>query len=77
MRDFLIERRMKMDYPPTKIEVRIAVLVKTGDFSNFRIEIGVEDYKRETEKNTEAGIERIYKLVADKVVEKVKELDPR
>jgi len=56
----------------TKVTVGLGYTLNLGNFQSLRIDIGVEDSKREGETTSEA-FDRIYAFVETKLVEKVKE----
>ena len=56
----------------TKVTVGLGYTLNLGNFQSLRIDIGVEDSKRDGETTSEA-FDRIYSFVEAKLVEKVKE----
>lgn len=62
-----------MEITPPKVRVNIKFLVNLGNFSNFEIELGVEDFKKDTE-SIDQATERVYGFVESKMLEKVDEL---
>jgi hypothetical protein len=63
---------MGMSQENTKVNVGLGYTLNLGNFQSLRIDIGVEDSKREGETVAEA-FDRIYAFVETKLVEKVKE----
>lgn len=63
---------MGMSQENTKVNVALGYTLNLGNFQSLRIDIGVEDSKREGETVNEA-FDRIYSFVETKLVEKVKE----
>ena len=61
-----------MSQENTKVNVGLGYTLNLGNFQSLRIDIGVEDSKREGETVAEA-FDRIYAFVETKLVEKVKE----
>jgi len=61
-----------MGMDQTKVTVGLGYTLNLGNFQSLRIDIGVEDSKREGETTSEA-FDRIYAFVETKLVEKVKE----
>lgn len=61
-----------MSQENTKVNVALGYTLNLGNFQSLRIDIGVEDSKREGETVNEA-FDRIYSFVETKLVEKVKE----
>lgn len=56
----------------TKVTVSLGYTLNLGNFQSLRVDIGVEDSKREGE-NTADAFERVYEFVENKLAEKVKE----
>jgi len=56
----------------TKVSVTLGYTLNLGNFQSLRVDLGVEDDKREDEKVEEA-FERVYSFVETKLAEKVKE----
>jgi len=56
----------------TKVSVTLGYTLNLGNFQSLRVDLGVEDDKREDEKVEEA-FERVYAFVETKLAEKVKE----
>ena len=56
----------------TKVTVGLGYTLNLGNFQSLRIDIGIEDSKRDGETTSEA-FDRIYAFVEAKLVEKVKE----
>lgn len=61
-----------MENESTKVTVSLGYTLNLGNFQSLRLDIGVEDAKREGE-NTNDAFERVYSFVEDKLAEKVKE----
>lgn len=61
-----------MENESTKVTVSLGYTLNLGNFQSLRLDIGVEDAKREGE-NTNEAFERVYSFVEDKLAEKVKE----
>ena len=56
----------------SKVNVSLGMTLNLGNFQSLRIEVGLEDEKRNNE-NTAETFERVYKFVEDKLAEKVEE----
>lgn len=56
----------------TKVKVSLGYTLNLGNFQSLRIDIGVEDSKREGEMTNDA-FERVYKYVEAKLAEKIAE----
>jgi hypothetical protein len=56
----------------TKIKVMLGYTLNLGNFQSLRIDVGVDDSRREGENISEA-FERVYAFVEDKLATKVRE----
>ena len=56
----------------TKVNVSLGYTLNLGNFQSLRIDIGVQDSKRDGETTSDA-FDRIYMFVESKLLEKVKE----
>lgn len=56
----------------TKVNVALGYTLNLGNFQSLRIDIGVQDSKRDGETTSEA-FDRIYGFVENKLSEKIKE----
>lgn len=63
---------MGMENETTKVTVSLGYTLNLGNFQSLRIDLGVEDSKRDGE-NTSDAFERVYSFVESKLSEKVKE----
>lgn len=61
-----------MNNEETKVSVGLGYTLNLGNFQSLRIDLQVQDNKRDGE-NTNDAFERVYKFVEDKLAEKVKE----
>jgi hypothetical protein len=61
-----------MGMDETKIKVSLGYTLNLGNFQSLRIDIGIEDSKRDGE-NTNDAFERVYKYVEAKLAEKIAE----
>ena len=61
-----------MQNEETRVGVTLGYTLNLGNFQSLRIDLTVNDSKREGE-NTDAAFERVYKFVEDKLTEKVAE----
>ena len=61
-----------MQNEDTRVGVTLGYTLNLGNFQSLRIDLTVNDNKREGE-NTDAAFERVYKFVEDKLTEKVAE----
>jgi hypothetical protein len=63
---------MGMENESTKVTVALGYTLNLGNFQSLRIDLGVEDSRRDGENINEA-FERVYSFVEAKLGEKVKE----
>lgn len=61
-----------MQNEDTRVGVTLGYTLNLGNFQSLRIDLTVNDNKREGE-NTNDAFERVYKFVEDKLTEKVAE----
>lgn len=61
-----------MGMEQTKINVMLGYTLNMGNFQSLRIDVGIEDSKRDGE-NTNEAFERVYGFVEQKLREKIKE----
>ncbi len=58
----------------TRIKVGLGATINTGSYESVRIDIAVEDFKRQGE-SMDAATERIYSFVESKVEQKMQEIE--
>jgi len=61
-----------MDNGDTKVNVALGYTLNLGNFQSLRIDLGVEDSKKDGE-NVQQAFDRVYAFVEEKLAEKVKE----
>lgn len=61
-----------MENESTKINVSLGYTLNLGNFQSLRIDLGIEDSKRDGE-NIEDAFNRVYSFVENKLVAKVNE----
>lgn len=61
-----------MDNGETKVTVALGYTLNVGNFQSLRIDLGIEDSRRDGE-NINDAFERVYEFVESKLTEKVKE----
>ena len=62
----------EMENTDTKVTVSLGYTLNVGNFQSLRIDLGIEDSRRDGETVNEA-FERVYSFVENKLTEKVKE----
>jgi hypothetical protein len=68
----LYRKKTGMNNEDTKVRVALGYTLNLGNFQSLRIDVEVQDNKREGE-NTNDAFERVYAFVEDKLAAKVKE----
>lgn len=61
-----------MENSDTKVTVSLGYTLNVGNFQSLRIDLGIEDSRRDGE-NINDAFERVYEFVENKLAEKVKE----
>jgi len=61
-----------MENDNTKVNVSLGYTLNLGNFQSLRIDLGVEDSKREGE-NVGEAFDRVYAFVEERLTEKIKE----
>jgi methyl coenzyme M reductase subunit D len=56
----------------TNVSVTLGYTLNLGNFQSLRIDLGITDFVRSGE-NTDQALDRVYKFVEDKVIQKVEE----
>jgi hypothetical protein len=64
--------REQMENEQTKVTVTLGYTLNLGNFQSLRIDLGIEDSRRDGETITEA-FDRVYDFVEQKLTEKVNE----
>lgn len=59
----------------TKVRVALKFVRNLGNYESIHIELGVEDYVRDTEANVDIAMDRVYTYVESKLMEKVQEIE--
>ena len=59
----------------TRVKVDLSFTRNLGNYESIHIELGVEDYVRDTESNVDIAMDRVYTYVENKLMEKVKEIE--
>lgn len=61
-----------MENEQTKVNVALGYTLNLGNFQSLRIDLGIEDSRRDGENISEA-FERVYSFVEEKLTQKVQE----
>jgi hypothetical protein len=59
----------------TRVKVDLKFVKNLGNYESIHIDIGVDDFVRDIDANTDAAVDRIYEFVSSKLVEKVQEIE--
>ena len=59
----------------TRVKVDLKFVKNLGNYESIHIDIGVDDFVRDIDANTDAAVDRIYEFVSLKLVEKVQEIE--
>lgn len=63
----------------TKIRVELSFTANLGNFQSVKVNVGIEDWKRDSDQSVDAAFDRVYNYVETKLIEKLeqtkKELD--
>lgn len=65
-------KKTGMNNEETKVKVNLGYTLNLGNFQSLRIDLEVQDNKREGE-NTQEAFDRVYSFVENRLAEKVKE----
>ncbi len=59
----------------TKVRVALKFVRNLGNYESVHVELGVEDWVRETDTNVDTAMDRVYTYVESKLMEKVQEIE--
>lgn len=59
----------------TVVKVNLKFVRNLGNYESMHVELGVEDWVRDTDANTDAAINRVFEFVEAKLIEKVNEME--
>ena len=59
----------------TVVKVNLKFVRNLGNYESMHVELGVEDWVRDTDANTDAAMNRVFEFVETKLIEKVTELE--
>lgn len=59
----------------TTVRVNLKFVRNLGNYESVHVEMGVEDYVRDTDANVDAAMTRVYSFVENKLMEKVQEIE--
>ena len=63
---------MKMSSEQTKVKVSLGFTANIGNFQAVRVDIGIEDHRRDGE-TMDAAVDRVYKYVEAKLEERLED----
>lgn len=59
----------------TKVRVALKFVRNLGNYESVHVELGVEDWVRDTDTNVDTAMDRVYTYVENKLMEKVQEIE--
>lgn len=59
----------------TKVRVALKFVRNLGNYESIHVELGVEDWVRDTDTNVDNAMDRVYTYVENKLMEKVQEIE--
>jgi hypothetical protein len=59
---------------PTRVKVGLKFVRNLGNYENIHVDLGVEDYVRNTETVTQA-MDRVYDFVEEQLIRRVQEIE--
>ena len=66
------EREIKMENEQTKVNVTLGYTLNLGNFQSLRIDLGIEDSRRDGE-SIEDAFNRVYSFTEAKLIQKINE----
>jgi hypothetical protein len=60
---------------PTRVRVDLKFVKNLGNYESIHVDIGVEDFVRDIDDNTDSAVDRVYDFVMNKLVEKVQGIE--
>jgi hypothetical protein len=59
----------------TTVRVNLKFVRNLGNYESVHVELGVEDFVRDTDGNVDSAMNRVYSFVEGKLMEKVQEIE--
>lgn len=59
----------------TRVRVGLKFVRNLGNYESIHIDLGIEDFVREDDGNVDRAVDRVYKFVESKLLEKVREVE--
>jgi hypothetical protein len=59
----------------TVVKVNLKFVRNLGNYESMHVELGIEDWVRDTDANTDAAMNRVFDFVEAKLIEKVTALE--
>ena len=59
----------------TVVKVNLKFVRNLGNYESMHVELGVEDWVRDTDANTDSAMNRVFEFVESKLIEKVNALE--
>ena len=58
----------------TRVRVDLKFVKNLGNYESLHVDVGVDDFVRDTDANTSAAMDRVYDFVLAKLIEKVEDI---
>lgn len=69
----MVEKQVQKDL--TRVRVDLKFVKNLGNYESIHVDIGVDDFVRDTDTNTNTAVDRVYEFVLTKLIEKVQEIE--
>jgi hypothetical protein len=69
----MVEKQVQKDL--TRVRVDLKFVKNLGNYESIHVDIGVDDFVRDTDSNTNSAVDRVYDFVLTKLIEKVQDID--
>ena len=68
-------KQENMQKETTRVRVNLKYVRNLGNYESIHIELGVDDFVRDIDGNTDTALDRVYKFVEEKLIVKVNEIE--
>ena len=69
----MVDKQIQKDL--TRVKVDLKFVKNLGNYESIHVDIGVDDFVRDTDTNTNTAVDRVYEFVLTKLIEKVQEIE--
>lgn len=59
----------------TRVRVDLKFVKNLGNYESIHVDVGIDDFVRDTDANTGAAVDRVYDFVFAKLAEKVSQIE--